>query len=215
MTEPYIVDPDGDLFLLLVYYPGKAFALWNQNDDASPSSLDSSSGYAEFEAKVSSKHLALASPYFNAMLTGPWLEAESRVDGSRYVKLDQEEGFDHEALGIVLDIIHGKTRRTPRFVELEMLAKISVLVDYFQCYEPLEIFVEVWAKELSDPLPALLDRDVVFWILISSVFHQKAIFESATRIAILHGASPMWTLTLPISVKIIRKFHVHFQNIHG
>lgn len=208
MNETYIVDPDGDLFLLLVYSPGKPFAPWDHNGDNSLSSLDPSSGHAEFEAKVSSKHLALASLYFNAMLTGPWFEAENCVDGSRHIKLDQEEGFDPEALRILLDIIHGKTRRTPRFVELEILAKISVLADYFQCYEPLEIFVEVWVKKLSDSLPVLLHRDLIFWILISSVFHQKAIFEFATRIAILHGAGPMRTLTLPISLKIIGMFSI-------
>lgn len=110
MNETYIVDPDGDLFLLLVYSPGKPFAPWDHNGDNSLSSSDPSSGHAEFEAKVLSKHLALASLYFNAMLTGPWFEAENCVDGSRHIKLEQEEGFDPEALRILLDIIYGKTR---------------------------------------------------------------------------------------------------------
>lgn len=163
-------------------------------------------GYNEFEAKVSSRHLALASYYFEAMLSGPWFEAVNCADGLRHVCLKNEKGFDPDALKILLNVIHGKNRIVPRSVDFEMLAKITVMVDYFQCHEALEVYINIWIEPFTGkPLPTSLSRDLVLWILISSVFNKPIILKSATKIAILHGAGPMPTIKLPIRSSIIGK----------
>jgi hypothetical protein len=40
----------------------------------------------------------------------------------------QHDNFDPQALQILLHIIHGKTRMIPRFIDLEMMAKVAVLL---------------------------------------------------------------------------------------
>tara|TARA_R110002060_G_scaffold31897_3_gene42533 strand:- start:388 stop:744 length:357 start_codon:yes stop_codon:yes gene_type:complete len=113
------------------------------------------------------------------------------------------EGFDPSALKILLDIIHGKTRRVPRSLDLEMLAKVSVLVDDLECHEEVEIFVDIWLKDLPSSPPSEYNRDLILWILISSVFHRTALFNTATRTAILHSAGPIQSLELPVRSIIV------------
>ncbi|ELQ33835.1 hypothetical protein OOU_Y34scaffold00868g2 [Pyricularia oryzae Y34] len=217
MPETYIVDPNGDIIIRLLFSPSETFAPWREKENTEPDSDNVKSlGHDEFEAKVSSRHLALASYYFEAMLSGPWLEAVSCADGLRHVCLKDEEGFDPDALKILLNVIHGKNRIVPRSVDFEMLAKIAVMVDYFQCHEALEVYINIWIEPFTrKPLPTSLSRDLVLWILISSVFNKPIILKSATKIAILHGAGPMPTMKLPIMSSIIENVHLQQQSLVG
>jgi hypothetical protein len=223
MCELYEVDPDGDLLLILPS-PEEAFAPWNEPEDvetlpdlpesgpgvgiiSSPSATDegdlpvSYTSPSSFHLKVSSKHLILASHRFKKMLTGNWVEANLVYeDGCRHVTL---EGFDPTALKLLLDIIHGKTRKVPRSLDLEMLAKVSVIVDDLECHEEVEVFSEIWLKHLPKSPPTEYNRDLVLWILISFVFRQSSEFESATRTAILRSAGPIQTLGLPLRSIIV------------
>lgn len=47
-----------------------------------------------------------------------------------------------EALLSLMQIVNGRTRSVPGEVNLEMLAEIAVLVDYFDCLEAVEVFPE-------------------------------------------------------------------------
>jgi hypothetical protein len=153
----------------------------------------------EWSFKVSSKHLMLASQRFKKMLTGGWSEATTVYsDGCRHVDLEHDN-FDPEALQILLHTIHGKTSMIPRFIDLEMLAKVAVLVDDFECYEELEIISDIRIRKLECSLPTDYNRDVVLWILICGVFHKPTLFERVTSIAITHGSGLFETLNLPIS----------------
>lgn len=227
MIKSYDVDANGDLLIIL---PStiEEFAPWNDSndelttlpdslenestvkvvgshtaiDDAGPSSGNMEPPYLQF--KVSSKHLSLASRRFERMLTGNWEEAKTiHEDGYRHVTLDA--GFDPDALKLLLNIIHGKTRKVPRSLDLEMLAKLSVLVDDFECFEEVEVFVDIWLDKLPYSPPTEYSRDLVLWILVSSVFHKSELFESTTCAAIWHSTEPIETLGLPIRDIIVGK----------
>ncbi|KUI70814.1 hypothetical protein VM1G_06263 [Cytospora mali] len=221
MCKMYEIDPDGDL-IIIHHKPKEAFAVWDNKKDSTNSPQDdvqvkkigesqqegsdssgSPSPALESQFKVSSKHLTLASRRFRKMLSGDWLEANTIYpDGHRHVTL---EAFDPDALLILLNILHGKTRKVPRSVDLEMLAKISVIVDDFECHEEVEIFSDEWIRTLKDWLPTDYNRDLVLWILISIVFHKHAEFKRATHTAILHNEGLMKTLDLPIPGVVIDK----------
>jgi hypothetical protein len=227
MCELYEVDPDGDLVIILPSTDA-AFAPWNdpndeltvssdslENDftvtivcsqvtivDERPSTSDASPPSVHF--KVSSKHLSLASRRFKKMLSGDWGEAKTIYeDGCRHVTLD--DGFDSDAVKLLLDIIHGQTSKVPRSLDLEMLAKVSVLVDDFECYEAVGVFVDIWLDHLPISLPAEYNRDLVLWMLVSSVFRKSKLFESTTRTAIMHSTEPIQTLGLPVRDIIVGK----------
>ncbi|KFY42445.1 hypothetical protein V494_02402 [Pseudogymnoascus sp. VKM F-4513 (FW-928)] len=235
MCELYEVDPDGDLVIILSSTDA-AFAPWNDpNDeltvssdsletdftvniacsqvtivDERPSTSDASPPSVHF--KVSSKHLSLASRRFKKMLSGDWEEAKRIYeDGCRHVTLD--DGFDSDAVKLLLDIIHGQTSKVPRSLDLEMLAKVSVLVDDFECYEAVGVFVDIWLEHLPIPLPAEYNRDLVLWMLVSSVFRKPKLFESTTRTAIMHSIEPIQTLGLPVRDIIVAKIDEERQSL--
>jgi hypothetical protein len=139
------------------------------------------------------------------MLTGDWLEANTVYpDGRRHVSM---EGFDLTAFRTVMDIIHGKTdkARVPRDITLDMLGKISVLVDDLECHDNVDIFAEVWIdklKVLKPPTTKTYDRQLIIWIFVSSVFRQATIFQQVTRTAIMKSEGSIPTLGLPIREKI-------------
>jgi hypothetical protein len=159
---------------------------------------------SEVELRVSSRHLILASPYFKAALSGPWREAVSiSADCSRCIYADD---WDPEALLILMDIIHSRNRRVPRRVSLELLAKIAVLVDYYQCHEAVEVFAEIWLQKLKDDVPAKINRELVLWLCVSWVFSNAEVFASVTSIAVHQSLEPLPTLGLPIPGKIVGKY---------
>ena len=153
--------------------------------------------------RVSSRHLTLASPYFSRMLQGPWKEAEN-VRTSGFVSVDEED-LDVDALVIVMNIVHGRTRSVPRKIDLETLAKIAVIVDKFECAEAVEVFTDMWIAHLKNVIPSLYSRDTMLWICISWVFRQPNVFQLATSAALKHSTGPVQYLGLPIPSSVIGK----------
>ncbi|KAG6093285.1 hypothetical protein E4U30_004463 [Claviceps sp. LM220 group G6] len=138
----------------------------------------------EVEFRLSSRHLALASPVFKAMLSGFWKESAPSSDqdnglakpwsplqsGSscqvRY-ELTATEWVVKDFL-LLMNIVHGHSRQVPCIVDLARLARISVLVDYYQCQEVTHFVVGVWIDKLYGTvklprlprLPTQYGRDV-------------------------------------------------------
>ncbi|KAI1637055.1 hypothetical protein F4809DRAFT_606854 [Biscogniauxia mediterranea] len=230
-----ILDPNGDL-LIIVTASTDAFAAWDgpQHDttSASEDETDRDSGDEEDRAneamkkkgvasntddnnrntpsntlrmKASSSHLALASQRFGRMLKNAWpdLAVIHEEDGLRHW---ETEAVDLAAFEIVMDVIHGHNRRVPRAVDLEMLAKVAVIVDDLQCREAVEIFVDMWLSKLEESAPPRglsYSRDLVLWIFIASVFSHDEIFRSCTYTAVMETTGPISSLELPIRGKII------------
>jgi hypothetical protein len=158
---------------------------------------------SEVHYNVSSRHLQLASPWFKrAMAKEGWAEAKL-VDG-RYQIFAHD--WDEEAFLIVLNIFHLRNRKIPRTVSLEMLAKVAVLVDYYDCGEALEWFTSMWIEELNKTvIPFFYCRDLILWIWVAWVFDLPERFTDATRVAIKESKDAMGTLDLPIPPSVSSK----------
>ncbi|KAL0941934.1 uncharacterized protein CTRU02_204697 [Colletotrichum truncatum] len=155
------------------------------------------------EFVLSSKHLILASGYFRAKLSGPWKEASTRgVDGRYHVEASD---WDDQALLLVMRVLHGKNSKIPRRISLELLAKIAVLVDYYDCFEATEIISSIWIDALRNEIPSELNRELVLWLLISKVFHQSEIILQVTKTAIGRSLGLMPALGLPIPSETLDK----------
>ncbi|CCF37178.1 hypothetical protein CH063_08580 [Colletotrichum higginsianum] len=153
---------------------------WSQNESQelakdeppAPAPMDPPAEPAEapkIKYLVSSRHLILASSYFQAKFKGPWMEASTKhADGRYHVEASD---WDSDALLTLMQVIHGRHRVVPHQVTLEMLAKIAVHVDYYDCLEVTEIFSSMWIESLQDKLPIQYGRDMILWLLIS---HQGA-----------------------------------------
>jgi hypothetical protein len=107
---------------------------------------------AEVSYYVSRRHLVSASSALDRMISGAdWKEGNLDENDSLYHVPAQD--WDSEALLYVLQILHLRNGQVPRTIPLEMLAKIAVLIDFYDCAEVLESFIERWIEYLESPLP--------------------------------------------------------------
>lgn len=227
MEEPlHVLDPVGDIILVL-RNPNAPFAVWDEwegvgssesasatdedNPPSPPTLFGDEPAPADDEVepeqpskirfRLSSRHLSLASRYFEKQLEAPWKD-DSAVSscGCYYIYADD---WDAEALLALVQIMHGRNRSVPRSLNLEMLAKIAVLVDYYECHEAVEVFSEIWFKALESPLPTQSNRDLILGLVVSWVFKQADVFETVTARAMQQCKGPLPTLDLPIPKSLV------------
>jgi hypothetical protein len=130
----------------------------------------------------------------------------SEIDGLYHVEACD---WDAEAFLIVLRIIHHRNRQVDRKISLEMLAKIAVLVDYYEFGEELDMFKKLWIEELQKPdmfMPTTYSRDLILWVWVAYVFGLEELFSEGMVVTIMQSTGPMRTLGLPIPAGVSGKF---------
>ena len=153
--------------------------------------------------QVSSKHLTIASSYFKRNLRSGMLESHT-LSSQGHVQFPMDEK-DLEAMLIVTNIIHGRSRQAPRFVNLDMLTRLAVLVDYLECHEVIEPFSDRWIDDLKKDITVTWSKELIQWLCISLVFRKECQFKAVTRTAIRQAKGPIQTLGLPIRESVVGK----------
>lgn len=180
----------------------------HESSEAPSSPIMSLDGHGKQEEKpvvrfrLSSRHLILASSYFNRMLKGPW--KESNVEPGCDFTISARD-WDVEALLILMNIIHAQARKVPRKLSTELLAKVSVIVDYYQCNEVVEIYAERWLIGIPPVDANVLDRDMMLRLLISWVFADSDAFTAVTARLLYFARGPIKSLKLPIPEAILSR----------
>ena len=154
----------------------------------------------EIRYYVCSGNLMSASPWFNRALDKiGWLESNrNKEDGRFYVSA---QDWDEEAFIIVLRIFHLQNDMVPEVVSLEMLAKISVIVHYYECASAVRMHFRIWISNLktSSVMPKTYCRDLMLWICIARVFSLHEEFREMTLVAIQNcDEGELRTMELPI-----------------
>lgn len=149
---------------------------------------------SKFRLRVSSKHLTFASTYFTNMFTGPWKESQ-KDHASTFTVL--AEDWDQDALEILMNVIHGRNRSIPQELSLELLAKVSLLTDYYQCHEAVEIVHRQWVAGLKEPVSWNYGRDLILRLFVCWVFGEKKVFNRLIEVALDEAFGPFHTLGLP------------------
>ncbi|KAG6093288.1 hypothetical protein E4U30_004466 [Claviceps sp. LM220 group G6] len=175
----------------------------------------------EVEFRLSSRHLALASPVFKTMLNGFWKESAPPSDqsnGSAKPREPLQSGtdcqlryeltaseWDAEDFLLLMNIIHGRNLQVPYSINLETLGRISVLVDYYRCQEVTQFVVGLWINNLSGSLPTTYGRDCVTWMFVSWVFgfHRGELLKKMTLLAIRTCDGGLGTINLPFSPTLL------------
>ncbi|KAL4951824.1 hypothetical protein BDW69DRAFT_31181 [Aspergillus filifer] len=171
-----------------------------------PELICESPGENCFRIKVSAKHLILASSVFKNMLTGGWEESIDYLQkGSVEITA---ESWDIDVFMILLRIIHCKYSRIPQQLDLESLAKIAVLADYYDCKEAIELAAVIWIKALKESVPETYSRDLVLWVWVSWYFQLPFQFDKATSTAMSWCDNGISNLGLPIPDYVIRLMNV-------
>lgn len=152
--------------------------------------------------RLSSTHLILASPYFRAMLRGPWKETTSATSSLRIVYASD---WHEDALQILMDILHGNSQKVPRSVTLELLAQIAVVVDYYDCRDAVKFFSDTWFEEIEKKMapPQEYSRDFMLWFFVSSFFNKAKTMKVLADFAVRAARGPLQTLDLPFPGNLI------------
>ncbi|KGO67662.1 Uncharacterized protein PITC_064250 [Penicillium italicum] len=188
MHPPHQVDPDGDIIL----FTPKAPLI-----DISKGNVPGN--YARFQ--VSSKHLTFASGYFRRMLKTCWAEGDA-LSKKGFVEIPVND-CKPDILLIILNLIHGRSRKVPPKLSLPQLTDIAVAIDFLQCHEAIEVFAGIWIQDLRSVVSSLFLEDTKKWIMIAWVFSSYDILRQTETIAMQQGTGPFQTSNLPIP-KIIK-----------
>lgn len=217
-TTKDLLDPKGDVILIVSrpthprsYLP--TGSVWpdsasNGQEPASSTPPESPTAgqslpYAhKFKFTASSRHLSLASRYLEEKLRRRLSEDEAWEKPE--VELDLGT-VDIEAFRTILAIIHGRTRRVPRRINLDQLVELGVLVNRFKCLETVDTFGQIWIEGLKHHISTSFSPQTIKWIFVSWAFQHEEIFATVTRTAEIKGRSDMDTLGLPIPVAIKSK----------
>ncbi|KAG6105512.1 hypothetical protein E4U14_005100 [Claviceps sp. LM454 group G7] len=185
--------------------------------DDEPSAREQNAESNEVQFRLSSRHLALASPIFKTMLNGIWKESAAPSDQSKKsakTRKPPKKGsdsstryeltateWDDEVFLMLMNIIHGRNTLVPLSIDLTTLVKLSVLVDYYQCQEVTQFVVRIWIKEFV--LPTSYGRDCVAWIFVSWVFSCGELFEKMTQLAMKGSEGGFGTIYLPLPPNLL------------
>jgi hypothetical protein len=88
------------------------------------------------------------------------------MDGSVVIPLPDD---DPDAMIILMNIVHGKTRKVPRQIDLDLLVELANLVDYYQMLEVVEPWSDFWVQRQKH-----LKSDWA-WALIHPYVHRYAL----------------------------------------
>ncbi|KAH8693843.1 hypothetical protein BGW36DRAFT_463486 [Talaromyces proteolyticus] len=158
-----------------------------------------------FRIQVSAKHLTLVSPVFKKMLTGGWKENVALLQKGSVEII--AEGWDIEALLILLRVMHCQHNHVPRKLSFEMLAKVTVLADYYECRDAMGVFTDIWIKALEHKIPTTYSRGLIMWLWISWFFQLSSLFQEATSTAMSLSNGRIDNLGLPIPDKVLESMN--------
>ncbi|KAF4164790.1 hypothetical protein CNMCM6936_008757 [Aspergillus lentulus] len=135
---------------------------------------------AILKIRASSKHLTLACPQFTRTLHSGFQESHS-LEKAGHLTLEIDN-WDPAAFLLLMLILHGRTRPVPRKLTLSKLVDFAVLVDYYECYEAVEVFTDMWMTALKKPTTATSLTSLAQaeeWLFVSWVFQHREMFAQA------------------------------------
>lgn len=135
---------------------------------------------SEVHCIVSSKHMILASPVFGKLLAGDSAEAKLfRAKGHAKIRVLA----DFDIMVILLNVIHGSSRKVPRQVTLDELSSIAQLASKFGMTEAVQFFSDTWIDALErEGFPRTYNRAVLQLLLIFHIFDRPEEFKTMTRL---------------------------------
>ncbi|KAL4936611.1 hypothetical protein BDV06DRAFT_233252 [Aspergillus oleicola] len=150
--------------------------------------------------QVSARHLMLGSPVFDKMLSGNWAEGrELKEIGSIELSMD---GWDIEALLVVLNTLHARLSEIPRKMTVEQLAKVAIIADYYDC-QNVKCLANWWKCCVPASPPDIYSREVVLGLWVAHFFDYKDHYRAYANSAVLHSDGYIIPLGIPFPEDII------------
>lgn len=153
--------------------------------------------------RVSAKHLMLASPVFQRMLSKHrWTEANQLQErGSVVINASD---FGAEALLVFLQIIHCKVTELPEKMGLDLMARLAVVADYYECRDLVAFYVHRIVRDNHcNTQPKRFSRALVLWIWVTYFFKIHDLFYTLTTTAVREAGGTITSLGLPMPKEIL------------
>ncbi|RSM06191.1 hypothetical protein CEP52_005869 [Fusarium oligoseptatum] len=162
MLKRVTVDPDGDLVLVSPYDPqtDAPSKKASEKEDQSKSEEEEKEVTIQLEDRellVSSKILSNASPVFQAMLDGRFLEgvqlsnSKASPDREPYRLLLPDD--DYTAMLLLCRVLHFKFKGIPDQPRSNLLLALAGVCDKYQCTQTLKYCGALWLRNWTASLP--------------------------------------------------------------
>jgi hypothetical protein len=193
-VELHTFDEDGDVLLLLSGRPPQEAQNRARDTTVVTKPVIEKEPCIDIHLLVSSKHLMLASPVFKAMLKNGNFKEGQALQSTGRVEIPLPDD-DAPTLILLLNIIHGRTRRVPSKVHLSELAKVASMVDKYQMHEAVEMFSDLWFNHLKEDIPTVFSKETLSnvraWLGIIWVFQKSVEFKNITKMLVYQGDGEM------------------------
>ena len=140
--------------------------------------------------KVSSSTLSLVSPVFKAMFSSPFLEGrESSSENPCKVDLPDDNA---NAMIWLCHGLHAVNLSTEARVPIELVERVAVLADKYDCAGAISAWAHIWLRQWSDfdeDTCQYLRNDDRYWDLlrVAIVFDDQRAFYQFSRRVIYHS----------------------------
>ncbi|KAH8803295.1 hypothetical protein F5884DRAFT_711969 [Xylogone sp. PMI_703] len=140
----------------------------------------------EIRLRVSSLKLISSSRYFQGMFEGPAFCERKELIEHGFVEIELlDPDDDPTAMMIILGILYETSTQVPPRLDLQMLYKVTVLVDKYQWHTLVAPHAISWFDGLVDSqgLPDKFDQTLLMWLWIAWIFERKYHFKVLSRVA--------------------------------
>ncbi|KAH8798364.1 hypothetical protein F5884DRAFT_813964 [Xylogone sp. PMI_703] len=140
----------------------------------------------EIRLRVSSLKLISSSRYFQGMFEGPAFCERKELIEHGFVEIELlDPDDDPTAMMIILGILYETSTQVPPRLDLQMLYKVTVLVDKYQWHTLVTPHAILWFDGLVDSqgLPDKFDQTLLMWLWIAWIFERKYHFKVLSRVA--------------------------------
>ncbi|EFQ88450.1 hypothetical protein PTT_15674 [Pyrenophora teres f. teres 0-1] len=110
-------------------------------------------------------------------------EGHQKTDGYYYVTAN---GWNAEAFLLLMNMLHLQSEHIPLAPSFETMAKLAVIVDYYDCAKAIDAFTRIYMKRsVRKNKLRKYGRKLILEMFVSLVFKWSKCFEEVTAEAIL------------------------------
>lgn len=150
------------------------------------------------------KHLTMASNRAKTLFAGEEA-AQPQLDGLHH--WNYQGASDPLAFEIVMNAIHGKTRKLPKTLTIATLAEVATIVQELDCQQVLWFPAKIWIDQVRGSVLRVAYFDLLRLLFISYVFEESELFEKASQVVLAEIKEPLSSRGLPFPPNIISKAH--------
>lgn len=132
--------------------------------------------------KVHASFLREASPVFTSLLSPKFAEGQALMSNPSALCEINLCDDDPDCMQLVLNVIHGKSKKLPQRVSAHQIVDLALIVDKYFLHEVMELPLDRW-------LTPTKHDDLYSFLSAAILLNHPASFSETTRLMLLHHAT--------------------------